>query len=174
MLVLSHRKVPSDRPEEEEHEDRKKKSKLSETSHPLMDEPMMPSEEESFKENSATDMDQDDLQKDKGSNKFPSYKASLMGFNGVAHGEACAEEDDLFRAETELSWKMLLESEEYLKLKEVFRKMNSMNGTLPGTTPLSLPSWGDGSVFIHSRSCFKTSGIFNLLILLTCQIIILW
>ncbi|KAK4271487.1 hypothetical protein QN277_020177 [Acacia crassicarpa] len=115
------RKLPPDRPPAEGHDDRKKKKKIEETPHAIMDDNMSDKEtEHSIEQVNKSDKGEIASKKEDKQTKFPSYRASLMGFNGVAHSNYVMEEDDLFTDDKEISWKLPEESDEMKKLMEMY------------------------------------------------------
>ncbi|KAK4276359.1 hypothetical protein QN277_019316 [Acacia crassicarpa] len=124
LMETGQRKLPPDRPPAEGQDDRKKKTKWEETPQAIMDDKML--EKETEQQDEATQNEETEHQSEttKGpefrEKKFPSYRASLMGFNGIAHADHVMEEDDLFTNDKDICWKIPEDSEEMKKLMELY------------------------------------------------------
>lgn len=119
--------VPPDPPPEEGRaDDRRKKKKVEEMSLAICDVPMKEKIEKEKMED--INLSKDKLQEESMETeenpqppKFPSYRASLMGFNGVANSRSTLEEDeDILKDDEEFTWKIPEPSEEIMKLMEVY------------------------------------------------------
>ena len=105
---------PPDRgapPEAGEHSN--KKTKLEEPFVPVVDEDMGSSQDDHPGHQGLEGAD-------KPQPKFASYRASLMGFNGVRKGETTVEEDDLMLGDDDFEWPIPKPSEETQRLMEVY------------------------------------------------------
>ncbi|XP_028796726.1 uncharacterized protein LOC114752166 [Neltuma alba] len=111
MADTGQRKMPPDHKLAEETSGKNKKKKIEEPPQAIMDDRM---EEQGEAEQHSAET------KKNMEGGFVSYKASLMGFNGVAHGANPMEEDDLFNAESELHWKLPEVSEEFKNQMEIY------------------------------------------------------
>ncbi|XP_028788193.1 uncharacterized protein LOC114744170 [Neltuma alba] len=111
MADTGQRKMPPDRKPAEDTSGKNKKKKIEEPPQAIMDDRMEEQgEAEQYSAETKKNME----------GGFVSYKASLMGFNGVAHGASPMEEDDLFNAESELHWKLPEVSEELKNQMEIY------------------------------------------------------
>ncbi|KAI9111324.1 hypothetical protein K1719_017736 [Acacia pycnantha] len=124
MEDTGQRKTPPDRPSDSDGEGRKKKKKVEEIQAAIIDDNMNIVVEES-EECPEVVMDHGQP-KNLGSeqveakNPVPSYKQSLLGFNGVANGGISMESDDLFEEDNEIFWKMPEPSEEIKRLMHIY------------------------------------------------------
>lgn len=118
MTDLGHRKIPLDKPSQEENDGRSKKKKVEEVPQAIMDDLM----EEKASENSDKKNKNKEAEANKECNTKPivSYRESLMNFNGVAHGGYPMEEAELFNDDQDMNWKLLEPSKEVKKLMEIY------------------------------------------------------
>ncbi|XP_028802897.1 uncharacterized protein LOC114758054 [Neltuma alba] len=123
MEDQANRKVPPDRPSDALVCGSKKKTKQTAQLQPIldthMDETQATKEEEMMKEPEV----QEQIQKDKmetPGRQPPSYRDSLLGFNGVANGSCGMEEDELLLDVLNTEWEMPEETEEINALMKQF------------------------------------------------------
>ncbi|KAK4269600.1 hypothetical protein QN277_022737 [Acacia crassicarpa] len=110
-------KVLPDQPPAEEQDDRKKKKKVEEEDIPLAINDSMIDlvPKESRTKINPLMGNESEVPNESHPPKFTSYRASLMGFNGVAHSTTSMEEEDLFTYDKEISWKLPEEMKQLMK-----------------------------------------------------------
>ncbi|XP_028771466.1 uncharacterized protein LOC114728699 [Neltuma alba] len=126
MSESGQRKVPPDHPLADDRSIERKKKKVEEVPQAIMDDRM--DENQDCDHETQKDMGKGEREPEEKlpknsettTQKIPSYRESLMGFNGVAIGSSVMEEDDLLKGDDDFYWKMPEPSEEVNKLMEIY------------------------------------------------------